>query len=147
MTTDVAAIRARLFNSDKLPQVAYTAKETAAALGVPEHRVWLLIRDGELPARHTGHRYLISGSIILAVYGKPHPEINDPRQVVDEGKAYYLKDLAALLGVSYGIAQRLAQNRRIEADRHLGKSPLFYGRTILKFLDGADEPMRSTESA
>lgn len=145
MTTDIAAIRARLYNSDtKLPQVAYNARDAAKALGVPEHRVWLLIGDRELPARHTGHRYLISGSIILEI--KQDANVNDPHKVIETDRAYYLSDLAALFGVSYGIAQRLGQHR-IKPDRHMGMRPLFYGRTILAFLEGADEPMRASASA
>jgi hypothetical protein len=66
--------------------------------------------------------------------------------VIDPDKAYYLGDLAALLGVKYGIAQRLGQNR-IKPDRRMGTRPLFYGRTILAWLDGADEPLRHPESA
>lgn len=146
MTTDVAAIRARLYNSSntKFPQVAYNARDTAAALEVPEHRIWALIGDRELPARHTGHRYLISGRIILDI--KPDADVNDPQKVIETDRAYYLSDLAALFGVSYGIAQRLGQHR-LKVGRYLGTRPLFHGPTILEFLNGADDPMRASASA
>jgi len=141
MSIDVAAIRARLYKSDtRLPQVAYNARDTANVLEVPEHRVWLLLRGGELSARNTGHRYLVSGTIILKI--KPDAAVNDPHKVINADTAYYLSDLEALFGVTKGTAQRLGQ--RIKPDRHMGTRPLFYGSTILKFLDGADKPMSST---
>lgn len=146
MSIDIAAIRARLYNDDeKPPQVAYSARETAAALGVSEQRVCQLIREGELPATRRGQRYVISGAVILAIrLGKPHPDINDPSTVIEPDKGYQLGHLAALLGLTYGVAHRLVQNGYIEADRSIGGRPLFYGRTILKFLGYVDEPMRSS---
>jgi hypothetical protein len=147
-TADIAAIRARLYAGEqKLPQVAYSARDAAAALGVTEARVWSLIRDGELPARRRGQRRLISGAIILDILGKPHPRINDPRTTIDPDQAYHLGDLAALLGLTYGVTQRLVQNDYVKPDRHMGGRPLFYGRTILAFLNGVDEPMRASQSA
>ncbi len=144
MTTDIGFIRSCLFNdadtAAELKQVAYSARDTAALFGIPEHRVWTLLRRGELKARHTNRQYLISGTILLKI--RPSADINDPHMVIDPDKAYRLSDLATLFGVSYGIAHRLGRNR-IKPDRQMGVRPLFYGRTILAFLDGADEPLRS----
>lgn len=143
---DPAVLRTLLYDKPDLCRVAYTVAEAAAALNVPLMRVQRLVRAGELPTRNTGKRYIVSGSVIVDVLGRTHPDINDPRAAIEPGTWYVLTELATLLGVSYGTAHRLAYNQRIHSARHAAGRPLFLGNDLLEYLAGYDEPMRHPNS-
>jgi hypothetical protein len=139
---DPSVLRTLLYDKPDLRRVAYTAAETAAALNVSPQRVHRHIATGEPPTRNTGKRYLVSGAIILDVLGRPHPDINDPRTVIEPDAWHVLSELATLLGVPYQVAHRLAQNQAVHSARRGAGRPLFLGAAVLAYLAGADEPIR-----
>lgn len=143
-------IRSLLFgNADaEIAQVAYNAEKAIAAFDASPYTVWRLIRSGDLPTRNTGKQYLISGATIVDVLGRTPEGINDPREVISPDREYSLKHLAALLGVPYQIAHRLAHgaNPKIAPERR-GTRLFLSGAVILGYLAGHDEPIHYSAPA
>lgn len=148
---DTTVLRALLFkgraDDGQVVKCAYSTEETIAAFGpaVSRKAVKRLIQRGDLPTRNTGRQYFISGAVIIDVLGRRPEGINDPREVIEPERLYFLKDLATFLGVSYGIAHRLTQGKTpdIDPDRSNGRF-LIPGSTILEYLAGHDDPLRAT---
>lgn len=74
------------------------------------------------------------------------PDINDHHEVVVAQVAYTVADVAIMLGVERHTARRLIRSGQIRA-RHTGKAYRVPGSEIIRYLDGADEPMRHKDSA
>jgi hypothetical protein len=140
-----SVIRTILFgNADQdVPQVAYSAEKTIEVFDASPSTVWRLIRNGELPTRNTGKQYLVSGATIVDILGRTPDGITDPRRVIDPDREYFLKNLAAFLGVPYQIAHRLTHgtDAKITAERR-GTRLFLPGHVILDYLAGHDEPIR-----
>lgn len=144
----VATVRRLLFPDTDLRRVAYTATETATALGVPRHRLWNLLHSGAIPARNTGKQYLIPGGTILDILGEEHPHINDHRdaEVFTVDRLYTRANLRVLLGATTAVVRGLVESGRLPETEAIGSARFVTGKTLLDFLGGADEPMHQQDA-
>jgi hypothetical protein len=146
-----ALVRRLLRSNEPAPQVAYSARAAAAALQVADRHFRRLINDGLIPARTGGRArgYIIAGGTLIDIHGGPLDGINDHRdpELLDPDQPYYRAQVAQLLGVSPDLAHRFLTTGVLRVDERANNRPLVYGRTMLEFLSGRDEPIRHAESA
>lgn len=128
-------------------KVAYSLDELSTVAGETPDTLRRRIHSGVLFARHTGRRYVVSGPAAVAAKLKNADSLLDYHDIIDPDIEYRLAECATFLGLSYCAVRRLiAANRLDVVDKPINRVGVL-GSTILRFLDGHDEPMQYPETA
>lgn len=128
-------------------QVAYSIEQLSKVTGDHPDIFRRRIHNTTLPARNTGHRYLVTKPAVVAAGLRNVDTLVDYREVIDQDVEYTLKELAAFLGLSVHAARRLVRGGRIKTVDRPSVLVKIRGAEILAYLAGCDDPMQHPESA